>query len=102
MIMPVRCWPLLLAALPLAAAAQPLPADYDPGAYCRTLGARTGGRSAADLDACLADEARARTALEARWDGAPAAMRGRCLLRNPRRSYDLLNICLETETERAR
>jgi hypothetical protein len=95
-----RLWPLLI--LPSIAAAQSLPADYDQRGYCVALGARTGGRTAADLDSCLADEARARTALETRWDLASTAIRERCLLRNPRHSYDLLNICVETEMERAR
>lgn len=93
-------WPLLI--LSSAAAAQPLPANYDQHGYCVALGARTGGRTTADLDSCLADEARARTALDTRWDQASATIRERCLLRNTRHSYDLLNICVETEMERAR
>lgn len=93
-------WPLLL--LPAVAVAQPLPDNYDSRGYCVALGARTGGRTTADLDSCLADEAHSRAALEARWELASAAIRDRCLLRNARHSYDLLNLCVVTEMERAR
>ncbi len=97
-----RCWPLLLPILSSAAAAQPAPPHYEPRAYCTTLAARTGARTMADLDSCVADEAKAQTALAATWDSVPAPIRERCLNRNARGSYDMLNICIETELERAR
>lgn len=99
----VRCWPLLLPVLSAPAAAQSIPTDYDPHAYCIALGARTGGRSAADINSCMADEAHAQASLTAAlWNRASATIRERCLKRNARRSYDLLAICVDTELERSR
>lgn len=96
-----RCW-LLLPVLSAPAAAQSIPTDYDPHAYCVALGARTGGRSNADINSCLVDEAHAQASLAASlWEHASTTIRERCLKRNARHSYDLLAICVETELERA-
>lgn len=94
-----RCWPLLIVAS--GAAAQPAPPGYNPRSYCVDLGSRTGARSERDIASCLEGETRALAALGTRWGQASGPMRARCLQRNLRHSYDLLNICLETELERA-
>jgi hypothetical protein len=96
-----RCWLLLLVIGSTPASAETVLPTYNSQGYCAGLAARTGAGSQAEIDSCMATEARKHAGISDLWGRVPEAIRTRCLRgRGDRQSYDLLSLCVETEMER--